>query len=153
MGRWRLRFLLREVDLRSSVTTIGRDEECEIVFDDTLVSRRHARIFLAEHGALIEDLDSRNGVFVNGEQIERSRQLLDGDRVRIGTQDFVFCEAHGGAKGRSDTTGVLTFCEVCGSPYVGQTISCPNCGTPASGRQVALTLDEVRSDPSSKGCT
>jgi pSer/pThr/pTyr-binding forkhead associated (FHA) protein len=75
LPRYRLRFDLREVDLKRGVTCIGRSEHCDISFDDSLVSRRHARIVLKGDAAIIEDLDSRNGVLVNGRRIDRPSML------------------------------------------------------------------------------
>src|SRR5580693_10224660 len=91
MTRYRLRFHLQEVDLHQGVTYIGRSEECGVTIEDPLVSRRHARIIYEGDDVTIEDLGSRNGVRVNGRPLQGSVSLTDGDRVRIGTQDFVFC--------------------------------------------------------------
>jgi pSer/pThr/pTyr-binding forkhead associated (FHA) protein len=68
--------------LTGPTTTIGRDDECEIVLDGTTVSRRHCVI--SRHGAtyILRD-SSRNGTFVNGERVRQS-QLHDGDQIRIG---------------------------------------------------------------------
>src|SRR5436309_15551139 len=63
--------------------TIGR-EGCDLVLPDPEVSRRHAAIRAAGGGLAVEDLDSTNGTFVNDERIEGTRELKDGDVVRIG---------------------------------------------------------------------
>jgi FHA domain len=63
--------------------TIGRSE-CDIVFEDDLVSRRHATVRSTPAGLEIEDLGSRNGTLVNGERIEPVRTLQEGDIVEIG---------------------------------------------------------------------
>ena len=53
---------------------------------DRKISRRHARITRGQLGELtIEDLESANGTFVNGQRITASRQLEPGDAIRIGT--------------------------------------------------------------------
>lgn len=65
--------------------SIGRDaSQCSFELPHPLVSRRHAEI--ARHGtaATLRDLDSANGVYVNGRQIEREAELQCGDRVEIG---------------------------------------------------------------------
>jgi hypothetical protein len=70
--------------------TIGRSRDCDLVLDDTGISRRHAEIRLGPDGWEIEDLGSTNGVLVNGHAIH-SRQLLQaGDRVELGSTEARF---------------------------------------------------------------
>jgi FHA domain len=128
VARYRLRFHLQEVDLQRGITFIGRSEECEVTIEDPLVSRRHARIVFEGDDVSLEDLGSRNGVRVNGRQIKGAHKLVDGDRVRIGTQDFVFCLVQPRADRRSKTTGILRLCGQCKAPYAREMVSCPNCG-------------------------
>jgi hypothetical protein len=128
VARYRLRFYLQEVDLQRGITYIGRSEECEVTIEDPLVSRRRARILFQGDDVTLEDLGSRNGVRVNGKPVKGSHALVDGDRVRIGTQDFVFCLVQQKAGQRSKTTGVLRLCGQCKAPYAREMISCPNCG-------------------------
>lgn len=61
----------------------------DIVLDDISVSRLHAMIFYDDAGVGILDLVSKNGTFVNGEEIE-SRLLQKGDAVEIGESKFIF---------------------------------------------------------------
>ena len=64
---------------------VGRDTGIQIPLpEDTQVSRRHARISPQNGAAVIEDLGSTNGTFVNEQQIHSPRGLNPGDRVRIG---------------------------------------------------------------------
>ncbi len=128
LTRYRLRFHLQEVDLQRGTTYIGRSEECEVTIEDPLVSRRHARIVFGGEDVTIEDLGSRNGVKVNGRAIQAPHKLVDGDRVRIGTQDFVLCLVKPKPERQSKTTGVLRLCGSCKAPYAREMISCPNCG-------------------------
>ena len=61
---------------------IGREADCDIAIAAQAISRRHARISRASHGWMLEDLDSSNGTFVNGERLETTAQpLRDGDEV------------------------------------------------------------------------
>jgi hypothetical protein len=62
---------------------IGRDEQCDLVIADRRVSRRHARIRLRDEKYLLEDLGSKNGTFVNGQEVDEPRALQDGDEVQI----------------------------------------------------------------------
>ena len=63
---------------------IGRGPDLDMVLLEDMVSRRHARILTTGGVALIEDLGSTNGSFVNGEKV-KARRLLEGDRILIGT--------------------------------------------------------------------
>ena len=62
---------------------IGRQAECALVLRDARISRNHARILKEDDGYVIEDLGSRNGVFVNGERVRR-RRLASLDRIEFG---------------------------------------------------------------------
>ena len=125
--RYRLRFVLQELDLPQGGTIIGRSLDCHLTLEDPLVSRRHARIVVDEAGARIEDMGSRNGVRVNGAVIREPVALRNGDRVRIGTQDFVFCCVDAGGRAHSRTTGQLRLCASCRLPYPRELLACPNC--------------------------
>jgi transcriptional regulator with GAF, ATPase, and Fis domain len=64
--------------------TIGRGAASTIVVDDDQVSRNHARIRRRADIIEIEDLNSRNGTWVNGERLDAKRRLISGDEVSIG---------------------------------------------------------------------
>lgn len=62
---------------------VGRSQDCELWLSDDGVSRKHARIFREGTAYLIEDTESANGTFVQGQRV--SRQLLhDGDVIQFG---------------------------------------------------------------------
>jgi hypothetical protein len=68
-------------------TRIGRGSDNELVLDTKHVSRYHAVLLAGPVHTSIEDLNSTNGVFVNGKRV--SRQVLkDGDRVMVGKTQF-----------------------------------------------------------------
>jgi chromosome segregation ATPase len=68
-------------------TRIGRAAGCELQIDSNSVSRHHALLLKGPRDLIIEDLNSTNGVVVNGRKI--SRQLLsDGDLLTIGDVQF-----------------------------------------------------------------
>jgi adenylate cyclase len=68
-------------------TLLGRASNCDLVLDDVSVSRWHARFLVTEEGCSVADLGSRNGTFVNGEQVEQ-QELRDGDRIALGYATF-----------------------------------------------------------------
>lgn len=125
--RYRVRFLLQEFDLPQGATVIGRSLDCSLTIEDPLVSRQHARIVIDDRGARLEDLGSRNGVRINGAVIREPTSLRDGDRIRLGTQDLVFCELVPNGGAHSKTTGVLRLCAKCRLPYAREMHACPHC--------------------------
>jgi pSer/pThr/pTyr-binding forkhead associated (FHA) protein len=68
----------------TSELIIGRDENCDIALADPRISRRHARVYLEGRQAVIEDLGSRNGTFVNRKQIVEPQRLNRGDLITVG---------------------------------------------------------------------
>ncbi len=84
------------------VTLLGRGEQCQVVLDDGLVSRQHARVVVDERTARLEDTGSSNGVYVNGAKVDAS-PLNEGDVIGIGKQRLIFHAAELKAKGRSRT--------------------------------------------------
>jgi sigma-B regulation protein RsbU (phosphoserine phosphatase) len=71
-------------------TVIGRHPACEIVLDASAVSRQHAVLTRQGSETVVEDLRSRNGTFVNGQQLIGKRVLFDGDELMICDQKLVF---------------------------------------------------------------
>lgn len=63
--------------------TLGRGEECDIVLAERQVSRQHIRIYTENDLYYIQDLDSKNGTWVNGQQLKGNRELRDGDEVHV----------------------------------------------------------------------
>lgn len=61
----------------------------DLVLDDPAISRLHAMMFHDANGAGILDLVSKNGTYVNGEEVE-SKALQDGDLVEVGSSKLVF---------------------------------------------------------------
>ena len=107
---------------------LGRSPECQITIEDPLVSRQHARIRIEGDEAQVEDLGSRNGVRVNGRPIEGSQVLKHSDRIRLGTQELVFL-AVANKRRSARTTGFMSVCPDCGTPYPEQAKRCPHCGS------------------------
>jgi pSer/pThr/pTyr-binding forkhead associated (FHA) protein len=73
----------RRVELVAPLT-VGRAADADLVLADELVSRRHARVSQRGAGAVVEDLGSRNGTFVNGNQIHGPTRLVPGDQLQLG---------------------------------------------------------------------
>jgi DNA-binding winged helix-turn-helix (wHTH) protein len=70
---------------------IGRDATCTVVVTDRQVSRYHARITLKDGSALLEDLGSKNGTYLNGDVISEPFILQDGDVIQVAlVQQFIY---------------------------------------------------------------
>ncbi len=69
--------------------TIGRANDNMIQLPDEKISKHHGVLLQTQDGWVIEDLKSRNGLFVNGQRTTRA-ELKDGDCVRIGPHEFYF---------------------------------------------------------------
>lgn len=68
----------------AGVTVIGREADCQIVLEDSRVSRYHTRLTLRNNGSvLVEDLNSSNGTFINGLRLQTPRTLALGDELRL----------------------------------------------------------------------
>ncbi len=65
------------------VLLVGRDDDCDLVIVDRQVSRRHASITRENEQYILRDLDSKNGTFVNGQEVQSAHTLKDGDEIQI----------------------------------------------------------------------
>lgn len=61
----------------------GREHDCDLVLDERQVSRQHIKIKHVGEGYVLEDLNSKNGTWVNGEQLKGERPLKDGDEIAV----------------------------------------------------------------------
>jgi hypothetical protein len=84
--------------LREGRNVIGRDSAAHIRIDLAAVSRRHAAININGDEALVQDLGSRNGTWLNGEKLEAARPLRPGDEIRIAQTAIRFQIAPGSAR-------------------------------------------------------
>ncbi|MCT1602236.1 ATP-binding cassette domain-containing protein [Kocuria sp. p3-SID1433] len=78
-------FRAREI---GGTLTIGRDPSADVLIDGLLVSRRHAQLTRTERGAMLTDLGSTNGTWVNGQRISGTVELLPGAQAVIGGVPF-----------------------------------------------------------------
>ena len=78
----------REFLLPRGEFVVGRSRSCDLVLDDMLISRRHARFFVSRASLFVEDLGSANGVLVNEVATSGAVALNDADRVIVGTHEL-----------------------------------------------------------------
>ena len=70
---------------------IGRGKGCDISIADKYISLKNSRIFKSSGKFYLEDLDSTNGTYLNGEALEdQAVELLDGDKISVGRVNFLF---------------------------------------------------------------
>lgn len=68
---------------------IGRDIRCDLLLSDPTVSREHARLTRDGEAWQLTDLNSTNGTWVNGWRVRQAVVVRAGDRLRLGTADFI----------------------------------------------------------------
>lgn len=73
----------RRIFLEQSELLIGRSERCDIIVDDRQVSRLHARIRQDADKYILQDLGSKNGTFLNGQEVRKDTVLENGDEIQI----------------------------------------------------------------------
>lgn len=95
MSRFRLRYLHHDLEMSEGEFAVGRNASCQLSLDDPLVSRRHALLVVSGDTVTVRDLGSRNGVLVNGEKIEGTVTVMDGDRILIGAQEMTLVATSG----------------------------------------------------------
>jgi pSer/pThr/pTyr-binding forkhead associated (FHA) protein len=164
-----------EVELREGSLLIGRLPECDVMIDDGLVSRMHARVSVRDSSVIVEDLHSTNGVYLNGVRITHSAVLREGDRLLIGTTEASLFESRPDAqvasqRGRRDSETRTPVTASLGSvitanPVISLNRAPPSAEprpgvpttVPARARQsfgkLELHLDELSIEPTDDGPT
>jgi pSer/pThr/pTyr-binding forkhead associated (FHA) protein len=67
---------------------IGREAGSDYQVDYPSISRRHCRLYLVENDVWLQDLESRNGTFLNGERVTKPRMVQDGDMLSLSLHFF-----------------------------------------------------------------
>lgn len=82
----------KEYELSGERVEVGRSASADLTIDDGYASRRHAEIHRIDNGYRLHDLESKNGVFVNGRRLGpgATAWLEDGDEVQLASTRFRF---------------------------------------------------------------
>lgn len=64
---------------------LGRDKDCPVAIEGQGVSRHHARIMASSAAVTVEDLESKNGTWLNDRRLDSIATLTGGDELRLGT--------------------------------------------------------------------
>ena len=78
----------RQWEITTQGVYIGREPRNEIIVEEAGISRQHARVLLHNGTIWVQDIGSRNGVFVNNNRVPDNKQLKPGDRVMVGSIIF-----------------------------------------------------------------
>jgi pSer/pThr/pTyr-binding forkhead associated (FHA) protein len=79
----------RPIILDKPILLIGRHPDCDVILKNSgKISRKHCCVALVDNRFVVRDLDSMNGVFVNGERVDHTAGLSTGDELMIGDLPF-----------------------------------------------------------------
>ncbi|HEX5656362.1 MAG TPA: FHA domain-containing protein, partial [Polyangiales bacterium] len=128
------------VPLVRDLITVGRQDGNTIRLTERNVSRQHARFVRDASGYRIEDLDSYNGISVNGVRIEKTSELKDGDRVGVG--DYVIALRAEASTGTAATraNGRAASAQGFGAPPPARLVMI---SAPAPGAEFSMTKSAV----------
>lgn len=85
----------QEIRVPGKIFLIGRSSECHLRAGSDMISRQHCQLSVADSHAAVKDMGSRNGTFVNGQQITGEVQLKAGDKLKVGPLEFEIVLATG----------------------------------------------------------
>lgn len=92
--------VVSKFELNKATTTIGRHPDCDIQINDAAISGQHAQVILEQNkyldGAIeiyLEDLNSKNGSFINGTKVQGRQPLRNNDVIRFGWNEFKLMDA------------------------------------------------------------
>tara|TARA_R110002072_G_scaffold99008_1_gene217915 strand:- start:5477 stop:6028 length:552 start_codon:yes stop_codon:yes gene_type:complete len=79
----------RPIILDKPILLIGRHPDCDVILKNSgKISRKHCCVALVDNRFVVRDLDSMNGVWVNGERVSHTASLRNGDELMIGDLPF-----------------------------------------------------------------
>ncbi|MBF0204371.1 MAG: FHA domain-containing protein [Desulfamplus sp.] len=74
----------------NNINYIGRSNENTIVIPESSVSKKHAELYFDSKKLIIEDKNSRNGIFINGKKVNKTEILKNDDIIKFGENTFQF---------------------------------------------------------------
>ncbi|MBC6935731.1 MAG: FHA domain-containing protein [Chloroflexi bacterium] len=73
----------QQVPISRDEIIVGRDESCDVPLPERQISRQHIRIYRQNDRFYVQDLDSKNGTWINGQPLKGSTELHDGDEIQL----------------------------------------------------------------------
>ena len=80
---------IKKFPLKKKINYLGRDKECDFFIDEDFISRIHARVTCLESEIKVEDLDSKNGIYIRDLKVKESLIRFE-ESFRIGYLEFIF---------------------------------------------------------------
>jgi pSer/pThr/pTyr-binding forkhead associated (FHA) protein len=91
----------RPIVVDKPILLVGRHPDCDIIIKDSpKISRKHCCLALVDNRFVVRDLESMNGVFVNGNRVEHSADVKFGQELVIGDVSFELVNTNGAAKSK-----------------------------------------------------
>jgi len=87
----------QEFPLSAGANILGRDASADIQIDDTTVSRKHAAITIRDDAVTLEDLDSKNGTYIDGVKLTGAASIHEGQTIVLGDASIQFRRSRGGS--------------------------------------------------------
>lgn len=112
------------IRVTEKATVLGRSSKCDWRVLDATVSRQHARLRATLDGVWVEDLQSRNGTFINGQRIKRSLARPD-HLIRFGDLAFRVLTTESDADSCLETKQAFCADAVCGRTDLGAPVLSP----------------------------
>ncbi|NQV28051.1 MAG: FHA domain-containing protein [Rhodopirellula sp.] len=95
----------RPIVLDKPILLIGRHPDCDVILkNSSKISRKHCCVALVDNRFVVRDLDSMNGVWVNGKRVTHTASLRTGDELMIGDLPFTLTKNVEVARQRPDAT-------------------------------------------------
>lgn len=73
----------QHVPVTTDEVVVGRDDSCDITLPERQISRQHIRIYREDDHFFVQDLDSKNGTWLNSQPLKDSAELHDGDEIQL----------------------------------------------------------------------
>jgi len=81
----------RVIAIDRAVILVGRSADCDVVITASQkISRRHCCLVQVDNSYYLRDLGSMNGIWLNGERVNREALMTLGDKITIGDVEFLF---------------------------------------------------------------
>ena len=135
---------LKEYELDRDTLTIGRMDDNDIHIDNLAVSGKHAKVLTILNDSFIEDLESTNGTYINGEKISK-HALQDGEIIGIGKHELKYINHSRDAGGGDFEKTLVIRPDAAGMPEQDQT------GTNLEKTIVKLASDLAAEDKAASG--
>ncbi|MGL6076232.1 MAG: FHA domain-containing protein [Fimbriiglobus sp.] len=138
----------KEITLAGNSFVIGRDEGCNLRPASPAISKKHCAVFIRDNKAFVKDMGSTNGTFVNDELVTGDREVIGGERLRVGPLDFtlrVYAP-------KSDSTPLPNQLKAVSAP-TSETTSAVTSSTLTPGAQKPVPKPSGTTTPASKTVT